>query len=222
MSESGMVKHESELDLTALMSFAYTPEAKDSLRQLGEFPIDTLVNMADAGDFNQSEKANPEAEKEFAKNFSKSKLRYIMNDEKVAFIIITDEMSTDAFNNYQKNLEQAFIKYEKADGKGADELKESGFVNILQYKLNGKDFERISLNKKYSIEEIESDSSGLSTKEILNMTQYTFEYHFPKAVKSTTLENATISEDGKTVTATVGMADILEDPEKYNFKVEFK
>lgn len=222
LSESGMVRQESELDFTSLMAFAYTPEARDSLRNIGEFPIDTIVSLADSNQFTMSNGTNEKAQAEFAKAFTKSKMRYVMNDEESKFITFTEEMSVDSFNAYQKNIRTALIKYEQADELGAANLAESGLTNVLQYKLSAGSFERTTLNKAYPLDNMLTDSTGISAKEMLNMSEYKIEYHFPKAVKSTTLKNAEISADGKTVTASVGMNDILEDPGILNFKVEFK
>ena len=47
ISDSGAVKHESEVDFTSALAFVLTPEAIDSLKQLGEYPVDKTVPIAE-------------------------------------------------------------------------------------------------------------------------------------------------------------------------------
>jgi len=47
-------------------------------------------------------------------------------------------------------------------------------------------------------------------------------YHFPRKIKSVSLENATISEDGKSFTAEVNFMQYLTNPELLNVEVELE
>src|SRR5690606_22017211 len=113
----------------------------------------------------------------------------------------------------------ALAKLEKEDPAAAAEMGQSGLMKSLEYKFDGKNFQRIAKNQNKFLEELD-DSTAEATRQMMNMFQYKMEYHFPKKVKSTSLENATFSIDGKTMTVDVPMSELLENPDRYNFKVE--
>lgn len=50
---------------------------------------------------------------------------------------------------------------------------------------------------------------------------YKLEYHFPKAINSTTAKNATFSEDRKTLFITNQVTDVLQDESILDFEVRF-
>lgn len=61
-----------------------------------------------------------------------------------------------------------------------------------------------------------------SAEMFLGGSTYTFRYHFPKRVKSTNVEGATFSMDGKTMIYEVNFLDMLKDPESINIEVELE
>lgn len=223
LSESGKIRQEMEIDVTALMSFATTPEQIDSLREIGEFPLDKVVSMKESEQYTQTkEGGHTPAQDEFIEAFDKTNMRIIMNENESKFIIMTNEMGVKEYNAYQEKINKAYQKYEKEDPKNAEGYSSSGYGTMLWFSYNEKGFERKSLNEKIEIQEEETDDSlGISVREFMNMNTYKIEYHFEKPIKSTTLKNAEISADKKTVTADVPMADLLENPEDYNFEVKF-
>lgn len=226
LSETGMVKQETKIDLSGMMSLAYTAEDLDSLKQIGQFPIDEMLPVADAYELQRTDgEEMSTAEKEFAKAFNKSHVRMVQNENEWLFSIVTDEMDVKSFNDYNKNIQKAFTEFEKSNSEEAKKYAESGYANMFELKYDGKSFERKSLNKKAVLDldntEV-SDSSGLSAKDIMNMAEYSIDYHFAKPVKSTTLKDGEIGADGKTVSSKIQLTDLLEKPEDYNFKVEFK
>lgn len=67
-----------------------------------------------------------------------------------------------------------------------------------------------------------SESELQSMDMMFDATTYKIEYHFPRKVKSTTLEGALFSADGKTMTYELSMKDIMKNPEALNFEVELE
>ncbi|MBU2946972.1 hypothetical protein [Zobellia uliginosa] len=64
---------------------------------------------------------------------------------------------------------------------------------------------------------------SLETAEMfLSSSTYTFKYHFPKRVKSTNVEEATFSMDGKTMIYEVNFLDMIKDPESILIEVELE
>lgn len=51
---------------------------------------------------------------------------------------------------------------------------------------------------------------------------YTLKYHFPKRVKSASVEEATFSADGKTMIYEVGFLELMKNPEILNLEVELE
>ncbi len=223
LQESGAVKYETELNFSEMMGFVYDEASKDSLRQIGEFPIDTLINFADLENFDQlNTDTISDAEREFMKSMDKTKVRIIMNDTEGKMVIGVEENDVESFNAYLKKLNQSLAKLEKDDPKAAAEIGQSGMLKSLEIKFDGNSFQRISDNQMGGLFDEMNDSTAEATKQMMNMFQYKMEYHFPKRVKHSTLENATFSLDGKTMTVDVPMSELIDNPEKYNFTVELE
>lgn len=222
LQESGAVKYETELNFSEMMGFIYDENTKDSLRQLGEFPLDTLIDFADLQDFTQmSTDSISQAEIDFMRSMDKTKVHMVMNDTEGKMIIRIEEKDMNAFNLYLDKMNTALAKLEKEDPAAAAEMGQSGLMKSLEYKFDGKNFQRIAKNQNQFLDELD-DSTAEATRQMMNMFQYKLEYHFPKKVKKTSIENATFSLDGKTMTVEVPMSELLENPEKYNFTVELE
>jgi|GEM_PF-809399 hypothetical protein len=223
LSETGSVKYESEIDFSDMMSFMYTPEKIDSMKLIGEFPIDTIVPMADADQFQKPDADEPsQAEKNFIKSLDKTSMRLVMNENEGRIVIVTEEKDVKSFNAYFENVDKSLKQYAKEDKEGSSQFSEAGYMNILNLNYDGKSFERKSFSKVVDFSDSQTDSAAFSSKDMMNMFGYRMEYHFPKKVKSVDLEGAMIGADGKTIIADVEYVDILENPEKYNFKVKFE
>lgn len=223
LNENGSVKYETELNFSEMMGFIYDEASKDSLRQIGEFPIDTLISFTELENFDQmSSDSISDAEREFMKSMDKTNVRMVMNDSEGKMLIGIEEKNIESFNAYLKKLNQSLAKLEKEDPKAAGELAQSGMMKSLEIKFDGKSFQRISKNQMTGLFDELDDSTADATRQMMNMFEYKMEYHFPKRVKSSTLENATFSIDGKTMTVDVPMSELMDNPEKYNFTVEFE
>ncbi|HLV24225.1 MAG TPA: hypothetical protein VKY36_05555 [Moheibacter sp.] len=222
LQESGMVKYETEINFSEMMAFMYDEPTKDSLRQIGEYPIDTLLNFADLEDFDQiSPDSISDAQLAFMRSMDKTKVHMVMNDTEGKMIMRIEEKNINALNDYLKETNTALAKLEKEDPAAAAEMGQSGLMKSLEFKFDGKNFQRIAMNQNDFLNELD-DSTAEATRQMMNMFEYKMEYHFPKRVKNTSLENATFSIDGKTMTIDVPMSELLENTEKYNFTVELE
>ena len=56
----------------------------------------------------------------------------------------------------------------------------------------------------------------------LSGSTYTLKYHFPKKIKSTTGEEATFSQDGKTLIYEVNFLDLMKNPSVLDLEVELE
>lgn len=224
IQENGSIKYETEMNFSEMMGMMMPQETKDSLRQIGQFPIDSVMTFSDLEKMDtklSSEKVG-EHEKDFLKVMDKMKVRMVMNDNEGKISFGVEEKDVKSFNAYMKEIKAAGEKLAKEDKKAADNLAESGMLNFMEFKYDGKSFQRIASNQTTKMLDEMNDSTAASTRQMLGMFQYKLEYHFPKKIKKSNIENATYSLDGKTMTVDVPMVDLMENPEKYNFKIEFE
>lgn len=214
LSETGMVKYQSEIDYTSLLSFAYDDNTKDSLRRLGEFPVDQTERMGNIDNLKGEADKYTQSQKNFLKSLNKTEVHTVMNDDQGIISFNTDPMDVKSFNHYFKELKNSLVQFEKENPEDAKAFSEGAFFSLLQLEYDGKRFTRKSLNKK-EVKSADDEGTG-------GMINYKMEYHFPKAVKSVNLAGAEISADGKVVSVVVDYDDYLKNPEKYDLKVEFK
>ena len=101
--------------------------------------------------------------------------------------------------------------------------------NNVEYKLTNSGFSRITtleLPEGTDLSEVEElfDENDDSNKQFMAYFEdayYNVKLTFPKRVKSTSIEGAVISEDGKTVTYKKNWIDYLKDPMALDVNVEF-
>lgn len=91
----------------------------------------------------------------------------------------------------------------------------------VSYSFSGDRFVREAKIKDQELFQKSLDSLQ-GTEMFLSGSTYTFKYHFPKRVKSTNVEDATFSMDGKTLIYEVNFLDMLKDPESINIEVELE
>lgn len=222
LAESGSVRYESEINFSEMMGFMINEKNIDSLKLVGQFPLDTILSLQEADGFQNSSSEKPSKEElNFLKSLDKTKIRLVMNENDGKMVLVTEEKDISSLNAYLKNANKYLKEYEKFDKDKSEKLSNGAYMSILELKNDGKTFERKSLSEKVNLDEL-SDSTTISTKDMFGMFGYKLEYHFPKKVKSTTLEGATISPDGKTVTADVDYLEVIQNPSKFDFKVEFE
>lgn len=220
--ENGSVSYSTELQFTDMMAMMFDENTKDSLRNIGQFPIDTVMSFYEMEQFNMTSDSISEAERTFMKSMEKMKLNIVMNEDVGKIGIGFDEKNVHAFNAYFEQINNAIEKMQKDDPNGAKELTQTGLLNPIKIKYDDKHFERISINNFKSMAEQMDDSTLASTRQMLGMFTYKIEYKFPKKIKSTTLENALLSTDGKTILIEFPGTHLLDDNATNNFKVEFE
>lgn len=122
----------------------------------------------------------------------------------------------DAFNAFQNASSVGPI----AGGQSMPEnvADETTEVNY-SFKKNKFKRETVILNQEMFEKNIDSLASA---EMILSSSTYTFKYHFPKRVKSTNIEEATFSMDGKTMIHEVNFLDMMKDPESLLIEVELE
>lgn len=218
IKEDGSVVYESGLDFSALTDMVYSPEQIDSLRNIGEYPMDTVINFADISNVRQMEMGEiSEKEMEFLNSLDQMKLSFRIDDNIGDLNFRVEENSVESFNAYQNRMQQTSEELKKENAsQSLSAFQEMGLLNPLELSYNGKTFTRNS-GPLGLPEQSAEDSLDLASLYIFNL-----EYHFPKKIKSISVEEAQIGPDGKSLIISVPMADYLAEPEKYNFKVDFE
>jgi len=224
IEENGSVRYETELNFSEMIGMVYNDATKDSLRQIGQFPIDSVMNFSDLEKMEpQSDQKEMSAgERDFMKVLDKMKVHMLVNDNEGKVTFGIQEKDINSFNAYMKQIQAASEKLAKEDPDAAENFSKSGLMNPMEFQYNGKSFQRIASNQTAGIFDDMNDSTANSMKQMMGMFQYKMEYHFPKKIKNSSIENATYSLDGKTMTIDVSMTELIENPEKYNFKIEFE
>jgi hypothetical protein len=221
LSEDGLIEYETEIDVTEMIGFMYPQKSIDSLKLIGQFPIDTLISYAKLQDHHElKSKDLSEEELQLFKLMDKSYLHLEINEKLAKITMKTDKMPWKDFNAYWDRLDKGVQNLEKAKPGSTDKLKEIGFFNSMSVKYDGKTFQRI--NDPRTQQTVLSDTALLGGAEMMKMLTYKMEYRFPKPIKTISIDNASFSLDRKYMWIEVTAADMLENPEKYNFTIEFE
>lgn len=122
----------------------------------------------------------------------------------------------DAFNAFQNASAIGPVAGGKSMPAGATE--ETTTVN---YSFDKNKFKRETVILNQELFEKSLDSLA-SAEMFLSSSTYTFKYHFPRRVKSTNIEEATFSMDGKTMVYEVNFLQMMKDPESMVIEVELE
>ena len=122
----------------------------------------------------------------------------------------------DAFNAFQNASSIGPIAGGQSMPENATD--ETTEVNY-SFKMNKFKRETVILNQEMFEKNIDSLASA---EMFLSSSTYTFKYHFPKRVKSTNIEEATFSMDGKTMIHEVNFLDMMKDPESLLIEIELE
>ena len=122
----------------------------------------------------------------------------------------------DAFNSFQSASSIGPIAGGNAMPGGAPE--EATKVN---YTFKKNKFKRETVILDQTLFERSIDSLA-GAEMFLSSSTYTFKYHFPRRVKSTNIEEATFSMDGKTMVHEVNFLEMMKDPESVVIEVELE
>ena len=138
----------------------------------------------------------------------------------------TDEAKNEMRMNYIldfKNVKE-LSDFDKtlADAQSVEKGKESGVPSKSRstFSLKGNSFKRtVILNEMNEAEQTEYDESMQSMAMFFEGSTYKIEYHFPKAIKSTSAKGATYSKDKKTLYLSKTWKEAIETPEVLDFEV---
>ena len=139
-------------------------------------------------------------------------------------------MNFDMYTDFEDVAEvnDAFNAFQSASAMGPNSggqqpmHKNSGYeATQVDYSFKGNSFRRRAQIKDQDLFQKSIDSLQ-SAEMFLSSSTYTFKYHFPRKVKSTNIDAATFSMDGKTMVYEVNFLNMMKDPESIQIEVELE
>ncbi|KAB5489536.1 MULTISPECIES: hypothetical protein [Flagellimonas] len=218
LKEDGSGKLSINFDGSELMQMAGEEMAKTN-----EKAVDSIISFKELLEERKDSIAqlSPEEQAKL-KRLEPFDLRMVMNpDEKVMTFDLFSDFSdisemNDAFNTFQEASLMGSNKTQQPTPVPASE--QSTEVN---YTFAKNKFTRTAKIVDQALFQQSMDSLQ-GAEMFLSGSTYTLKYHFPKRVKSTTLEEATFSVDGKTLIYEVSFLELMKNPSLLDLEVELE
>ncbi|MDC6384892.1 hypothetical protein D2V93_15085 [Flagellimonas taeanensis] len=218
LKEDGSGKLSINFDGSELMQMA-----GDEMAKTNEKAVDSIISFKELLEERKDSIAqlSPEEQAKL-KRLEPFDLRMVMNPEEkiMSFDLFSDftnisEMN-DAFNTFQEASLMGSSKTQQPTPVPASE--QSTEVN---YTFAKNKFTRTA--KIVDQELFQQSMDSLQGAEMfLSGSTYTLKYHFPRRVKSTTLEEATFSADGKTLIYEISFLELMKNPSLLDLEVELE
>ena len=138
-------------------------------------------------------------------------------------------MMFDLFSEFKNvnEVNDAFSAFQDASSLGPNASPQTGTMKPseqateVNYTFKKNKFTRTAKIVDQELFQQQVDSLQ-SAEMFLSGSTYTLKYHFPKKIKSTTVEEATFSQDGKTLIYEVNFLDLMKDPSVLDLEVELE
>ena len=218
INEDGSGKLSINFDGSEMMEMAGEEMAKTN-----EKPIDSIISFKDFLEEKKDSIAQlPIEEQEKLKKLEPFNMRMVMNPEK-------KEMMFDLYSEFKNvsEVNDAFGAFQDASSIGGKSNPQQGPMNPAEqptevdYSFNKNKFSRKA--KIVDQELFQQQLDSLQGAEMfLSGSTYTLKYHFPKKIKSTTAEDATFSQDGKTLIYEVNFMELMKNPSVLDLEVELE
>lgn len=218
LKEDGSGKLSINFDGSELMQMAGEEMAKTN-----EKAVDSIISFKD---FLREKKDSiaqlPIEEQAKLKRLEPFSLRMVMNPEKKV-------MEFDLFSDFKNvsEMNDAFSTFQEASllgpgsGKQPAAVPASDQATEVNYAFAKNTFTRTAKIIDEALFQKSLDSLQ-GAEMFLSGSTYTLKYHFPKRVKSTTLEEATFSADGKTLIYEVSFLELMKNPSLLDLEVELE
>jgi hypothetical protein len=191
---------------------------KDSTDTSTPEKTDTIINMSDLIEENRDSISNlSESEKATLDALKNVRLKMKMDEEGGVFVMdfLMDFEVVSDLVDMQKKIEMA----QNLQGKGNEAPSPTN--QKVTYSFTKKQFSRsVEILKLDEAQQAKFDE--MKTNAIMfSDSPYKIKYNFPNKIKSTSLEGAVISEDGKSFTYETTIGKFLEDPKSLDFVIKF-
>lgn len=213
IKEDGSGKMSIHFDGSGLMEFA-----GEEMRNSGEKPVDSIIAFSDfLKEHRDSISQLSPGEQARLKRLEPFSLRMVMQPAE-------KQMMFDLFRDFDRlgEVRDVFNAFQDASAFGPSATGNAGVspdqATEVSYSFAGNRFER-------NVKVVDSAlfQQGLDSLQgaemFLSGSTYTLKYHFPRRVKSTNLEGASFSVDGKTLVYELGFLDWMKDPSRLALEV---
>lgn len=225
INEDGTGRVSFNMDGSELMDMMGDEIAKDK----DEKDIDSIISFKELFDAERDSISKLSKDEQVKlKKLEMFNLHMVMNaaDKKMNFDLFADFKNVNelqdmfATMNTAGDLDKSKNPTSNAGSNPMASLGSEG-VSKTNYTYKNNVFKRsVKILDKAKMDSI-NDNMG-QAKMMFSASNYTLNYHFPKKIKSVSLKNATISEDGKSVTAEINFIEYLKDPTILNMEVELE
>ena len=198
--------------------------AGEEMQKNNEKPVDSLIYFKDFFEAKKDSIAQlPEEEQAKLKKLEPFTLHMLVNpEEKQMKFDLSSEFNeisevNDAFNTFQEA--SALGPTNTPDQPNPKPMEEHS--TEVNYSFKDGVFSRTA---KILDEELfqKSLDSLQGADMFLSGSTYTLKYHFPRRVKSASIEEATYSADGKTLIYEVSFLDVMKDPKLLDLEVKLE
>ena len=165
----------------------------------------------------------PKEEQKELKKLEDYKIRTVMNPETNEFYldVFVDFKSIEEANNLMSSLNQASSIMPESQGGGEVKSDSSSDVLGVRYDFSENTFTRDSYIKDEAAYRKQKDSIQ-SAEMFMSSMNYKLKYTFPKKIKSSSIENASYSLDGKTIIIERSFLDYFKDPDILDLVIELE
>ncbi|MBD0852543.1 hypothetical protein [Maribacter arenosus] len=197
--------------------------AGDEMMKSGEKAIDSVISFkAFLEEKKDSIATLSAAEQAKLKKLEPFKLHMVMNPE-------TKEMKFDMFSEFKNITEvsDAFNTFQEASSIGPggnNQATPAGMGNQsteVEYSFTANTFKRTAKIIDSLLQQQSVDSLA-GAEMFLSGSMYKLKYHFPRRVKSSSIEAATYSADGKTLFYEIDFLSYMKNPDTLNIEVELE
>ncbi len=198
--------------------------AGEEMQKSNEKPVDSLIYFKDFLEEKKDSIAQlSEEEQAKLKKLEPFMLHMVMNpEEKVMKFDLSSEFKqisevNDAFNTFQ---EASALGPKSSSNQPAPAPMESQATEV-NYDFKNGVFKRTAVVLDQELFQQSLDSLQ-GADMFLSGSTYTLKYHFPRRVKTASIEEATYSADGKTLIYEVKFLDLMKDPSMLDLQVELE
>ncbi|UAB82465.1 hypothetical protein INR76_06830 [Marixanthomonas sp. SCSIO 43207] len=165
----------------------------------------------------------PKEEQEKLMKLKDYKLRTFMDPETSEFFIdvFVDFSSIEEANNLMSSINQASSLIPSTPGGGEVSSDPSSDVIGIRYEYSNNTFTRDSYIKDEAMYQKQKDSLQ-SAEMFMSSMNYKLKYTFPKKIKSSSIEDASYSLDGKTIIVEKSFLDYFKNPDVLDLQVELE
>lgn len=191
-----------------------------------EKPIDSIISFKEFFDEKKDSIAQlPKEDREKLEKLKNFTMHMVMDpDEKLMkFDLFSDFKSVNDIGNVLNDFQNAsaLTSTQTVNGESKSAVKSKEPASEVVYSFSKNTFSRkVTITNQELFQKSLEESK--QTESFLAGSTYTFRYHFPRKVKSTTAGEATFTADGKTMVYQVNFLDLIKDPESLSFEVELE